>query len=192
MAVLGIDGFARRFRRAWGRGEAELDTVEVAEHAAPLAVDRAVALVGDDEVEVAGGEPAVLRDHGLEGRDGDALRAVEAAPRAKDVAGVVAEVVGEGVLGLGGEGDPVHEEEDPGDRPRLEEALDERGRGAGLAGPRRHLDEELPASVRHLVREGLDAIDLVAAVDDPPVNRDIGEARRTARAATRRSRSSCE
>jgi len=38
---------------------------------------------------------------------------------AKDVAGVVAEAVGEGVLGLGGEGDPVHEEEDAGDHPGL-------------------------------------------------------------------------
>ena len=134
-----------------------------------------MALVGDDEVEVAGGEPAVLGDHGLESRDGDALRAIEAAPRAKDVAGVVAEVVREGVLGLGGEGDPVHEEEDTGDRSGLEEALDEGGRSARLAGPRRHLDEELAPSTCHLARESIDAIDLVAAIDDPPVNRDIGE-----------------
>ena len=134
-----------------------------------------MALVGDDEVEVPRGEPAVLRDHGLEGRNGDALCAIEAAPRAKDVAGVVTEVVGEGVLGLGGEGDPVHEEEDAGNGSCLEEALDERGRGAGLAGPRRHFDEELPAPACHLARESIDAIDLVAAVDDPPVDRDIGE-----------------
>jgi len=59
--------------------------------------------------------------------------------------------------------------------PAFEEALDERGRGTGVAGPRRHLDEELVPSTRHLARESIDAIDLVAAIDDPPVNRDIGE-----------------
>ncbi len=96
-------------------------------------------------------------------------------PGAKDVAGVVAKVVGEGVLGLGGEGEPVHEEENAGDRPGLEEALDEGGGGVGLAGSGRHFDEELPAPACDLVREGLDAIDLVAAINDPPVDGDIGE-----------------
>ena len=175
VAVHEVGRFTRRLRRARSRGEAELDAVEVPEHAAPFAIDRAMALVGDDEVEVARGELAVLGNHGLEGRDGDALRAVEAAAGAKDVAGVVVEVVGEGVLGLAGEGDPVHEEEDAGDRPGFEQALDEGSRGAGLAGPCRHLDEQLPASMRHLVREGVDAVELVAAVDDPPVDRDVGE-----------------
>ena len=49
------------------------------------------------------------------------------------------------------------------------------GGGAGLAGPRRHLDEELAPSARHLVREGLEAIDLVAAVDDSLVDWHVGE-----------------
>ena len=98
-----------------------------------------------------------------------------AAPRAKDVAGVVAEMVGEGVFGLGGERDPVHEEENPGDRAGLEEALDEGGGGAGLAGSHRHLHKELPPPVRHLVRQSFDAVDLVAAVDDLPVDGDVGE-----------------
>ena len=175
-AVLGVGGGDRcRVRRARGRGEAQLDAVEVPERAAPLAVDRSVALVGDDEVEVAGREAAVLRDHRLQGGDGDALGPVEAAPRPQHVARVVAEVVGEGVLGLGGEGDPVHQEEDAGDRAGLEQALDEGGGGAGLAGPRRHLDEELPPPARHLGRERLDAVDLVAAVHDPSIDRHVGQ-----------------
>ena len=101
-----------------------MDAVEVAQHAAPFAVDGAVAFVGDDEVEVAGGEVAVFGDHGLQGGDGDALGAVEAAAGAQHVAGVVAQVVGEGVFGLAGEDDSIHEEEDSGDGAGLEQALD--------------------------------------------------------------------
>ena len=61
-AVLGVGGGDRcRVRRARGRGEAQLDAVEVPERSAPLAVDRSVALVGDDEVEVAGREGGRIR-----------------------------------------------------------------------------------------------------------------------------------
>ena len=84
-------------------------------------------------------------------------------------------MVGEGVLGLRGERYPVHQEEDAGDRAGLEQALDERRRGAGLAGPRRHLHQELAPAARHLVGQGLDAVDLVVAVHDLPVDGDIGQ-----------------
>ena len=147
----------------------------MAQHAAPPAVDRAVALVGDHQIEVARRERAVLGDHGLQGRDGDALGAVEATARAQHVAGIVAEVVGEGVLGLYGQCDPVHQEEDAGDRPGLEQALDEGCRGAGLAGPRRHLHQELAPPLRDLRRKRFDAVDLVAAVHDLAVDRDVGQ-----------------
>ena len=172
--ILGVGRLAGA-RGAGRRGQAQLDAVEMPQHAAPLAVDRAVAFVGDHQVEIAGGERAVLGDHGLQGGDGDALGAVEAAARAQHVAGVVAEMVGEGVLGLCGQRDPVHQEEDAGDRAGLEQALDEGCRGTGLAGPRRHLHQELAPSPRHLRRERLDAVDLVAAVRNLAVDRDVGQ-----------------
>lgn len=112
----------------------------------PLAVTGAVALVGDDEIEVTGREVAVLGDHGLQGGDGDALGAVEAAAWAQHVAGVVAQVVSEGVFGLAGQRNAIHEEEDSGDGPCFEQALDEGGGGARLAGAGGHFDEEVAAA----------------------------------------------
>ena len=176
--VLGIGlpiGRPCRVRSARGRGQAHLDAIEVPERSAPPAVDRAMALVGNDQIEVARREPAVLRDHGLQGRDGDALGAVESAAGAQHVAGIVAEVVGEGILRLSGERDPVHQEENAGDGTGLEQPLDERHRGAGLSGPRGHLHQELAPAARDLVGQRLDAVDLVAAVHDLPVDRDVDQ-----------------
>ena len=147
------------------------------QHAAPLAVDRAVAFVGDHQIEVARRKRAVLRDHGLQGRDGDALGAVEAAAGAQHVAGIIPQMVGERVLGLPGQGDPIDQEQHAGDDARLEQPLDEGCRRAGLAGPRRHLDQQLPPAARDFGGQRLDAFDLVVAVDDLPVD---GDRRRVA------------
>ena len=59
-----------------------------------------------------------------------------------------------------------------GDDARLEQPLDEGRRRAGLAGPRRHLDQQLASPPRDLGGQRLDAGDLVVAVDDPPVDGD--------------------
>ena len=80
--------------------------------------------------------------------------------------------------------------QDTGDDTGLEQALDE-GRGrAGLAGSRRHLDEQPAASARHFGGQRLDAIDLVVAIDDPASIATPERSRRIPRAAILRSRSS--
>ena len=54
-----------------------------------------------------------------------------------------------------------------GDDARLEQLLDEGRRRARLAGPRRHLDQQLAPPARHFGGQRLDTFDLVVAVDDP-------------------------
>src|SRR5690606_14978696 len=98
-------------RHARGRGQPQLDAVEVPQHAGPLAVDAAMAFIGDDQVEVPGGVVPVDVHHALQGGDGDPLGVVEAAAGAEDVAGQLRQVLVEAVLGLACQGDPVDEEQ---------------------------------------------------------------------------------
>ena len=112
-------------------GQADLDAVEVLEHAAPLAVDAAVALVGDHEVEVARRVVAIDVHHALQRGDGDALFVLEAPAGAQDIGREVRQVLGEGVLGLLGQRDAVDQEQHAGDRVGLEQALDEARRPCG-------------------------------------------------------------
>ena len=90
--------------------EADLYAVEMLEHPAPLAVDAAMALIGDHEIEVACGIFAVDIDHALQGGDGDALFVLKATAGPQDIGWEVWQVFGEGVLGLLGEGYPVDKE----------------------------------------------------------------------------------
>ena len=60
-AVLGVRQHVG-LGRAGRCSQAELDAVEMPEDSAPLPVDRAVALVGDHEIEVTRRQVAVLRD----------------------------------------------------------------------------------------------------------------------------------
>src|SRR5690606_31643401 len=111
----GLVVFGRGFvGDAGGGGQAELDAVEVAQHARPLAVDAAVAFVGDDQVRVAGRIVAVDVHHALQGGDGDPLGVVTAAAGASYVAGQVRQVAVEVVLGLPRQGDPVYQEQHAG------------------------------------------------------------------------------
>ncbi len=160
-------------RRAGRCREAELDRIEVPQHAAPLAVDRAVALGGDDQIEIARRERAELGDHGLPGRHGDALGPVELPAGPPHVTGIVPQMVGERVFGLPRQGDPVHQEQHPGDDARLEPPLDDGRRRARLAGARRHLDQQLAPPARALGGQRLKTFDLVGAVDDFPVDHDL-------------------
>ena len=84
-------------------------------------------------------------------------------------------MVAEGVLGLPGERDAVHEEQDARHYAGLEQPVDERRRRARLAGPGGHLHQQLTAPVRNLGGQGLDAGDLVPAIHDPPVDLDAGQ-----------------
>ena len=59
--------------------------------------------------------------------------------------------------------------------PRLEQALDERRGRPRFPGPRCHLHEQPAPAVRDLDGQGLDARDLVLAIDDPPVDLDAGQ-----------------
>ena len=56
-------------------------------------------------------------------------------------------MVSERVFGLARQRDAVDQEQHAGDDARLEQALDERCRGAGLAGSRRHFDQQLAPSM---------------------------------------------
>ena len=56
---------------------------------APFPVDRAVALVGDDQIEVSRRQFAVLGDHGLQRGNGDAPRAVEPPAGRQDITRIV-------------------------------------------------------------------------------------------------------
>ena len=85
---------------------------------------------------------------------------------------MVAEMVGEGVLGLGRQRDPVDQEQDAGDGAGLEQALDEGRGGARLAGPGRHLDQQLAPPARDFVAQRLDASGLMVPARDGPVDRD--------------------
>jgi hypothetical protein len=75
-------------------------------------------------------------------------------------------VFGERVDGLPGKGNAVDEEQHPGDRVGLEQALDERGGGAGLAGAGGHFDEQLAPAAGHFTAQGVDAGDLVGGAGD--------------------------
>ena len=150
---------------AWRGGQPQLDAVEMPKHAAPLAVYRAVAFIGDHQIEVARRQFPVLRDHGLQSRNRDALGTVEPPARAQHMAGIVTEVVRERILGLASQGDPVHEKQDARDDSGLEQTLDESRRCPGLSGACRHLDQQLAVAAQNLGRQRLDAIELVVAID---------------------------
>jgi hypothetical protein len=160
-------------------GEADEEGVEVVEDLAPEVVDRAVALIDDDEIEelgrdflgvgdgerfaaavgalggvfILGGgvEFAALEDgiHPLDGGDadlgvgrdvgrGEAGDGVEFGELAVVVGGHVGEEL---LLGLLAEVAGVHEEEHAADAGVLEQAVDRRDGGEGLARAGGHLDE---------------------------------------------------
>ena len=78
-------------------------------------------------------------------------------------------MVRERVLRLSRQGDPVHQKQHAGHRASFEEPFDERSGRSRLAGPGRHLDQQVAASVGDFAAERVDALDLVVAIHDPPV-----------------------
>ena len=129
-----------------------------------------MALVGDDQIEIARGIVPVDVDHALQGGDGDALLVLEAAPGAQHVTGVIGQVFVEGILGLFGQGDAVHQEQNAGDGIGLEQALDEGGGGAGLAGAGGHLHQQLAPAGVHFPAQGVDTFLLVVPPGNPLVD----------------------
>ena len=156
-------------------GEADLYPVEVLEHAAPLPIDAAVALVADDQIEVPTGVVGVKVHHALQRSDRDALLVLETSARAQHVGRVVGQMLGEGILGLLGQRDAVHQKEHPRDRVGLEQALDEGGCGTRLAGACGHFHQQLSSAVGDLATERIDACDLIVALDDPAIDGDLPE-----------------
>ena len=73
------------------------------------------------------------------------------------------------------QGYPVHEEQDAGDHTGFEEPLDERGGGARLARPGRHLDQQAAPAEGNLGAQSVNALDLVVSVHDAPVGFDRGQ-----------------
>ena len=145
------------------------------EHVAELAVDAAVALVDDDQVEVAGRVVAVLVDHRLQRADRDLLVRHEALAGARHAVGRQRrQVLGERILGLLGQRVAVDQEQGAGDPVGVEQPLDQGGRHPRLAGPGRHLDQQLAPAQLHLLAQHLDAGALVVAARDPPVHGDAG------------------
>ena len=147
-----------------GRGCREPDVygVEADERSLPGAVDRAVALVGDHEIEVAGGVFAGAADHRLEQRHRDLLLL----PRrtgTQPVAGIRGEKVLDGFERLSGELLAVHEHEHPLDPTRLEQALQVEADEIGLARAGRQLDQETPPAKLQRVVEGAHGLALVGA-----------------------------
>ena len=138
----------------------------MSQYAAVYAVDGAVAFIGDDEVEVARREIAVLGDHRLQGGDHDPLGAIEVASGSQYMAGIIPQMVGESVLGLTRQCDPIDQEEDASNDARLEQPLDEGRRRARLAGSGRHLHQQFAPPARYLGGKRFDTFDLVIAVDD--------------------------
>ena len=179
-----------------GRGEPDGEGVEVVEHLPPEAVDRAVALVDDHDVEELGRQLAVVLDGEepggeLEGRvlvDLLVERGLAAEDRvdpldrgdrhARDgvdvVRGEVLDVVELGELApvvrrrealellqrLAAEVGAVDEEEDPARVGVLDEAVGDVGRGEGLAGAGRHLDQRARAVRGERLLEVADGRDL--------------------------------
>jgi hypothetical protein len=140
------------------------------EHTAPLAVDAAMTLIGEHQVEVPRRVLAVDVHHALQRGDGDALLVLETPAAAQHVARVVGKIFGERIFGLIGKRDPIDDEEHTRHGIRFKEPLDERRGGAGLACARGHLDEKLPPAGGKLAAKRIEAIDLIVALDDAPVD----------------------
>ena len=131
---------------AWGGGEAEFAADEEVEDGAGVAADGAVGFVGDDEVEVGGGEELlvfVVEEEGLDGGDDDfGVAPVVAVFFVDDGLEVGGEEGGEGFFGLVFEFEAVHEEEDASGVSGAQEELDDGGGGEGFAGAGGHFEEE--------------------------------------------------
>ena len=140
---------------------------------------------------VARGERAVFRDHGMKGRDGDALGAVKTPVGPHYVIGIVPEMVGERALGLPCQRNPVDEEQHGGDDARLKQPFDEGRRGAGLPVPvaistsslRRPSNTSADSASMHSIGSSWSTIFRLIVILD--------RSRRIRRAAIRRLGSSC-
>ena len=135
---------AQRVRRRGGR-QADQVCVEVLQHLAPQAVDRAVAFVGDHHVEVAAGVFLVAADHGLQQADCDLFFLLDHA-RLEPVAGIVGQQILNGLDGLFCELIPVDQEKDALGLAGLDQPLQVESDQVGLAATGRQFDQEAALS----------------------------------------------
>jgi hypothetical protein len=84
---------ARRFVAERCGGQADLHAVEILEDATPLAIDAAMALVGDDQIEITSRVVPVDVDHALQSGDRDALLVLDASASAQYEGGIVGQLV---------------------------------------------------------------------------------------------------
>ena len=153
------------------RGEADEERVEVVEDRAVLGVDRAVGLVDDDEVEVAGPEAAVavvdlideVHHRGVR-RDVDA--SLDGLLGDEVDRGRAGQVLLEGVGRLVDQGGAVGEEQDPLDPVRLLQQVDQGDGGAGLARSGGHHQQRLALLAVERIADCLDGAHLVGATGD--------------------------
>ena len=162
-------------------GQPHEQGVEPVEDAAVLRVDRAVRLVDDHEVEVAGAEDevAVVVPGVDEPHDGGIGRDVDAS--VGDLVGDQVDGRGrrqvrlERTGGLSHERDAVGEEEHALHPAGVHELLDQGDHRARLARPRRHHQQGPAALERELLAYAADRPLLVVAFDDGPVDRTPGQ-----------------
>jgi hypothetical protein len=149
-----------------GRGEADLQRVEVQKQGLVLVVDAAVRLVGDDQVEEADVEVLVAGHHRRVGGEVDAGRLVAAGAGADHDPGLARQVVLEHVVGLAAQLDAVAQEQHALGPAGAQEHLDQRQRDPGLAGAGGLDQERLAEVVREPIGDPLDRLELVDAIGD--------------------------
>ena len=143
-----------------GRRQADVDRVEVGERRLPRAVDRAMALVRDHDVEVTGGVLVHAADHGLEERDGDLLL-LPGRAGTEPVAGIRREDVLDRLQSLQGELVAVHQEQHLLDPAGLQEAFQVQADQVGLAGAGGKLNQEAALAELECVIEGAHRLGLI-------------------------------
>ena len=167
VAYKGFVFAVRRFVNFTGNagrgGETQLNAVKVLDYAAPLAVNRAMTFVADDQIEIARAVVAINIDHALQRSDGDALFVLKAATGTQHVRRIVRQRFGERILRLFRERDAVNQEKHACNRIGFKQALDEGSRSAGFARACCHFDQHFAPTLYKLAAQRFDAGDLIGA-----------------------------
>ena len=134
LAVFLVD-IRRILHDAGRRGQPDLYRVEVVERAPPLAVNAAVALVDDDQVEIARRYFSYSLTRVCRVTIVMRFSSWKRRPCAARDSKANRQVLGEGVFGLNGERVAIDDEQRARRPIGLEQALEQGGRRTGLAGP---------------------------------------------------------
>ena len=139
-----------------------------------------MSLIGDDEVEVGGGEEPlvfVVEEKRLDGRDNDlGTPPIVATLLVDDCFVVVGEGLSEGLESLILQLEAVDEEEDSTGIAGPKEELDDGGGDKGLAGTGGHLEEETVVALGNGMLDGVDGFSLIRTEEAEAVGLDEGGA----------------